>query len=474
MDSATILLVLALVVGLYVAWNIGANDVSNAMGTSVGSGAISLRQAILIAAIMEFCGAFFFGSHVSDTVQRGIVNPDIFADTPMLLVYGMISALIAAGVWLQLATYFGLPVSTTHTIVGAIVGFGAVVGGTDAVYWDKVGHIILSWVISPLSGGILGFTVFTILRRKVFYSSDPVGAARKLVPALAFVIVTIFVMVMTIKGSKNIKGDFSLWQASFVSLAAALTATSIITVLVRRIHAATLPRWRKSFIDDKTLAALDKARKHLRRAEVSSHGDLSFKVALALEEVESISHDAKHAADVSAGSSEFRAVEKMFVYLQIITACFMAFAHGANDVANAIGPLSASVAVLQTGIVSVKSTVPPWILAIGGGGIIIGLATWGWRVIETIGRKITALTPSRGFSADFSAATTVVVASSLGLPISTTHTLVGALLGVGLARGIGAINLSTIRDIVSTWLLTLPAGAAIAVGVFYALRAIFG
>jgi len=473
MDSATLLLVLTLVVGLYVAWNIGANDVSNAMGTSVGSGAVSLRQAIIIAAILEFCGAFFFGSHVSDTIQKGIVNPDLFIQDPMIFVYGMISSLIAAGIWLQLATYFGWPVSTTHSIVGAVVGFGAAIGGIEAVYWNKVFHIIMSWIISPLMGGAIAFFIFTILRKKIFYSSNPLHAAQTLMPLLVFVLITTLTMALLTKGLKNLYLELSFFQTLTLSALVGLFGGLIIKFIIRNIQPSHAPTMERSFIDDKTITALEKAKKHLQRAQAFAQGDLSFKVSLALEEVESISQDALQTAKAASRTSEYRAVEKIFGYLQIITACFMAFAHGANDVANAIGPLSASIAVLKTGIISVKTTAPTWILALGGGGIILGLATWGWRVIETIGRKITELTPSRGFAAEFGATTTVVIASALGLPISTTHTLVGAVFGVGMARGIGTLNLVTIRDIISSWLFTLPAGACIAIIVFHLLRLIF-
>ncbi|SCC89999.1 Inorganic phosphate transporter 2-1, chloroplastic [Chlamydiales bacterium SCGC AG-110-P3] len=473
MSVDSILIVIALICGLYMAWNIGANDVSNAMGTSVGSGALTLRQAILIAGVLEFCGAYFFGSHVSDTVQRGIVNPDLFLDSPRLLAYGMIASLMASGVWLQLATYYGWPVSTTHTIIGALIGFGAAIGGVDAVYWTKVGYISLSWVISPLMGGILSFIIFSLLRRRIFYQPNPAQAAKRLTPWMAFILITVLVGTLLSKGLKNIDLELSNIESLTMALSAGVIAAIIAKIAVNRIVVEDTTFEKHPPVDPKARIALEKAKKHLLRAQEASSNEMRRRIEKTVHRVDAISGMSRPVPD-GPNSTEYQTVERIFGYLQIVTACFMAFAHGANDVANAIGPLSAAVAVLSTGIVSVKASIPAWILALGGAGIIVGLATWGWRVIETIGRKITELTPSRGFSAEFGAATTIVIASSLGMPVSTTHTLVGAVLGVGMARGIGALNLNTIRDIVSSWILTIPAGAIIAIGCFHCLRFVFG
>ena len=473
MSVETVLIAIALTVGLYMAWNIGANDVSNAMGTSVGSGALTLRQAILIAAVLEFCGAFFFGSHVSDTVQRGIVDPDFFLDNPRVLAYGMIASLIAAGVWLQLATYYGWPVSTTHTIIGALIGFGAAVGGAEAVHWGKVGFISLSWVISPLMGGLLSFVIFSFLRRKIFYQAHPVQAAKKVTPWLAFVLISVLAGILLVKGLKNIDLELSTLETLALSMGAGAVVAVIAKVAVSRIVVDTVPHAERPPVDPKARIALEKAKKHLMKAQEASSEEMRRRIEKTVNRVDAISAMSRPPTD-GPSNVQYQAVERIFGYLQIVTACFMAFAHGANDVANAIGPLSAAVAVLSTGIVSVKATIPSWILAMGGAGIIVGLATWGWRVIETIGKKITELTPSRGFSAEFGAATTIVIASGFGMPVSTTHTLVGAVLGVGMARGIGALNLNTIRDIVSSWVLTIPAGAIIAVVFFHILKFVFG
>lgn len=402
MDS---ILIISLVFGFYAAWNIGANDVSNAMGTSVGSRALTITQAVLIAAFFEFLGAVLFGSHVTETLQKGIINPAAFSHEPLLLVKGMLSALLATGIWLQLATYFGLPVSTTHAIVGAIVGFGTVVGGTNAIYWEKVVSIGASWVLSPLFGAVIGFVIFYFLRKKIFYSIAPLDATKRALPWLTASMAIVLALVVLPVGS-------SLLSPLHISCYALISALSA-HVLCRYIKAP----------------------------------------ATVLGSVGAV--------------SDFGSVERIFAILQISSACLMAFSHGANDVANAIGPLAAIVSIIETGSTSFEPTVPPWILTVGGVGIVIGLATWGWRVIETIGTKITELTPSRGFAAEFAAAFTVLMASRLGFPVSTTHTLVGAVLGVGLAGGINSLNIRMIRDIFLAWIVTIPAGAGLSVLCYY-------
>lgn len=416
------LFILILVSGFYMAWNIGANDVANAMGTSVGSGALTLRQAIMIAAVLEFCGAYFFGSHVSETMQSGIINPEYFKDEPRTLLLGMLSALIGTGVWLQIASYFGWPVSTTHSIVGAIVGFGALIGGVDSVYWSNVFYIASSWVISPLLGGLISYNIFQVIRTKIFYASHPLDAAKKLMPFLVF---GVFVL-LTLLFLFNSLGNLEL-EIGFLESAGACLVIGLIAALLTKVG---IGYW-------------------LKETQASP-----------LHEIDNTKAD-------------FAIIETMFGWLQILSACLMAFAHGANDVANAIGPLSAAMHILQTGSVALESAVPSWALGLGGVGIVIGLATWGWRVIETIGKKITELTPTRGFAAEISAAATIMIASRLGMPISTTHTLVGAVIGVGLARGIEALNIGMTRDIIASWIITIPAGALTAVGVYKILAMIF-
>lgn len=471
MDTA--LLIMILVTGFYMAWNIGANDVANAMGTSVGSGALTLRRAVILAAILEFSGAFFFGSHVSKTMQSGIVNADIFASHPRILVYGMLAALASAGIWLQIASYFGWPVSTTHSIVGAIVGFGAVVGGIEAIYWNQVGFIVSSWILSPLLGGVLGYYIFSIIRKKIFYALNPVEAARRLTPFLVFIVVFVLALVLVFEGLRNLNLELSVMQKGFLTLSLGLLGAVISYFLVQRISPSTKEIPVPIYEADVTYS-LERARKHLQKVAAATTGELKYHVGLLEEEVKGLEQSVQQKQQSHISQSEYLKVEKIFGYLQIMSACMMAFAHGANDVANAIGPLSAAVAILTTGLFAVDAPVPTWALALGGVGIVIGLATWGWRVIETIGKKITELTPSRGFAAEFGAATTIVLASRLGMPISTTHTLVGAVLGVGFARGLEAVNLTTTRDILISWIVTVPLGALLAIILFYPIRAIFG
>lgn len=469
MSVELILLILVLLAGLYMSWNIGANDVANAMGTSVGSGALTLRKAVAIAAVFEFCGAFFFGSHVSSTIQSGIVDSEIFASNPRVLVYGMLSSLIAAGAWLQLASYFGWPVSATHSIVGALIGFGLVVGGVDAIYWTSVYSIVSSWIVSPLLGGIISYGIFNLLRKKIFYSSNPLLAATKLTPWLVFLLTIVLFLVSG--GFQNFNLDLSLLQEIALSLLIAFLASSISYISLRKFLPQEIHILTPASFSPELLAEMEKAKKLLQRVKSASSGELRFHLNDVVQEIDGI---VKKQSEKHDAQSEYSGVEKIFGYLQIVTACLMAFAHGANDVANAIGPLSASATILLSGKIPTETYVPTWALALGGIGIVAGLATWGWRVIETIGKKITELTPTRGFAAEFGAATTILLASRIGLPISTTHTLVGAVIGVGFARGIEALDLRTMREILISWIVTVPAGAIFAVAIFYLIAGIFG
>jgi len=469
MSVALILLILAIVFGVYVAWNIGANDVANAVGTSVGSGALTLKQAVLIAAIFEFCGAFFLGSNVSATLESGIVNPQLFSGNMNDYIFGMLASLLAAGVWLQIASYFGWPVSTTHSIVGAVLGFGFVLGGFEAIFWGEIGSIAMSWVASPFLGGALSYLIFMIIRTKILYDVNPISAAKKVTPYLVFAIFAVLTLIILFNGLSNLDLHLSFFEVLLLAAAIGGISAYISHCLVRRIKAPTLPvRMHSSQVE----ISLKKAQKHLLRVEAAASGKLLNRVHELLADVDTLTKEVEVPEEKQY--SEFEIVEKIFIYLQIIVACFMAFAHGSNDVANAIGPLAAVVNILYGKAAFLQGkNISFWLLLLGGIGIVAGLATWGWRVIETVGKKITELTPSRGFSAGFGAATTIVLASKLGLPISTTHVLVGAVLGVGFARGIGAINLNTIRDIVISWVVTVPAGAILSVLFFCALRAIF-
>jgi inorganic phosphate transporter, PiT family len=416
-DPTTVLLIIAGISGLYMAWAIGANDVANAMGTSVGSGALTLKQAVLVAAIFEFAGAVIAGSSVTKTVRKGIIDPMVFEATPEILAFGMISALLAAAVWLSIASKFGWPVSTTHSIVGAIVGFAVVAAGFSAVEWAKVGKIVASWVTSPLLAGTTAFFGFTLLRKYVISVEDPLERTRKVAPFLVFGTTAIIALVTMWKGLKHLKLDLGPWQTTGLALGFSVLAAVASIFLIRRIP------------------------------DEPVEGEEDFR---------------------------YKRVERIFAILQIYTACAVAFAHGSNDVANSIGPMASAVTTLREGAVATKAAVPLWMLLAGGCGIVVGLGTYGYKVMETIGTRITHLTPSRGYVAEFAAAATIVVASRFGLPISTTHTLVGAVLGVGLARGVAATNMGMVGQIALSWVVTLPAGAALAIIFFFALKFTFG
>jgi len=417
MEYGYILLIIGCVCGFFMAWGIGANDVANAMGTSVGARALTLWQAVLVACVFEFAGAYLAGGEVTSTIRKDIIDVGVMSDNPELLVYGMIASLLAAGIWLLIASYFGWPVSTTHSIVGAIVGFAAVGIGVDAVAWGKVGSIVASWVVSPVMAGTVSFLLFTSVKRLILQTSDPFMNAKRYVPFYMFLAGFVVSMVTFLKGLKHVGLSFTASESIAWSLVFALVISLLGTLMLQRI---------------------DNTKKEKNGAM-------------------------------------FDGVERIFAVLMVFTACAMAFAHGSNDVANAIGPLAAIVSVVQSGgEIASKSILPPWVLLIGASGIVIGLGTLGYRVMMTVGRAITELTPSRGFAAELAAAGTVVVASGTGLPISTTHTLVGAVLGVGLARGIGAINLGVVGKIILSWIVTLPVGAGLSILFFFALKGAFG
>ena len=417
MEYGYILLIIGCVCGFFMAWGIGANDVANAMGTSVGARALTLWQAVLVACVFEFAGAYLAGGEVTSTIRKGIIDAGVMSDSPELLVYGMIASLLAAGIWLLIASYFGWPVSTTHSIVGAIVGFAAVGIGFDAVKWGQVGSIVASWIVSPVMAGTISFLLFTSVKRLILQTSDPFMSAKRYVPFYMFLAGFVVSMVTFLKGLKHVGLSFTASESIAWSLVFALIISLLGTLMLQRI---------------------DNTRKEKNGAM-------------------------------------FNGVERVFAVLMVFTACAMAFAHGSNDVANAIGPLAAIVSVVQSGgEITSQSMLPPWVLLIGASGIVIGLGTLGYRVMMTVGRAITELTPSRGFAAELAAAGTVVIASGTGLPISTTHTLVGAVLGVGLARGIGAINLGVVGKIILSWIVTLPVGAGLSILFFFVLKGAFG
>ena len=403
MDLDTFLLSFAVIACIYMACNIGANDVANAMGTSVGSKALTFKQAIMIAAVAEFVGAFFVGGSVSDTIRKGMLDPTVFEGAPYHLVYGMISALLAAALWLHIASYLGWPVSTTHSIVGGVVGFGVIAGGMDVINWGKVGQVVLSWVVSPVMGGLVAFLVFKFISKNVFSKRTPLAYAKNLLPYMVFVVFVILTNAMVYKGLKNLHLDLSFINSLVISLLVGSLAFVVTKFLAKKIP-------------------------------YNASWDLQ---------------------------KQFHETENVFKYLQILTAFYVAFAHGSNDVANAVGPLAAVVAILKDGHVHMKVVMPPWILGLGGGFIVFGLLIWGAKVMATVGEKITELTPSRGFAATFGAATVVLICSKMGLPISTTHTLVGSVIGVGLARGLASLNFDIIKMIAISWISTIPFTAII-------------
>lgn len=408
---------LAALFGLYMTWGIGANDVANAMGTSVGSKAITVKQAILIAAIFEFGGVIIAGGQVTETVRKGIIDPTPIIDSPELLIFGMLSSLLAAGLWLMIASAKGWPVSTTHSIIGALVGFAVVGIGPDAVHWNKVWLIVGSWIISPLIGGSIAYLLMISIRNLILDTDNPFENAKKWGPVYLFMVGFLIALVTLFKGLKHLNIELTTGMSFVWSAVIGLLVALLGWLFIRKKE------------NDPTVEK----------------------------------------------TSQFAGVEKVFAPMQVFTACAMAFAHGSNDVANGIGPMSAVVSIVQTGgEVAQKAELPLWILAVGGIGILVGLSTMGYRVMKTIGKKITELTPTRGFSAELAAAATVVLASRTGIPVSTTHILVGAVLGVGLTRGIAALDLRIIGKILLSWVVTLPIGALLSMFFYFTLKGIFG
>ncbi|HUX06309.1 MAG TPA: inorganic phosphate transporter [Acidobacteriota bacterium] len=477
-----ILLALASAFGLYMAWSIGANDVANAMGTSVGSGALTLRKAVLIAAILEFSGAFLVGGHVTETFRKGILDLNAIPEVRLLML-GMLAALLASAIWLQIATYFGWPVSTTHSIVGAIVGFGIIVAGVGAVRWDGVLSIVSSWLLSPVVSGAAALVLFLLVRKLIFEAPNPVNAMRRLAPILIFLVFFVLSLVIALKGLKNLSLDLGFVEAMLIALVISSVAAFIGNEMIGRMRAPDAPNAKEeeqaAHVQQakNALPAIVRALKHLRSAQDKAPDFLSRDLEESLEVLQSAQYELEGISEhrlPAFHEKSYLFVERVFKHLQILSACAVAFAHGANDVANAIGPLAAVWEIATTGVLSPVVPVSPLLLALGGFGIVVGLATWGWRIIETLGKKITELTPTRGFSAEFGAACTILVASRLGMPISTTHCLVGAVMGVGIARGISSLNLRILLRIFFSWILTIPIAAFLASIIYFALRAILG
>ncbi|XP_068652327.1 inorganic phosphate transporter 2-1, chloroplastic-like [Aristolochia californica] len=431
-----ILCYVTLLFGFYMAWNIGANDVANAMGTSVGSGALTIRQAVLTAAVLEFSGALLMGTHVTSTMQKGILVSNVFQGKDSLLFAGLLSSLAAAGTWLQVASYYGWPVSTTHCIVGAMVGFGLIHGGIGAVFWSSLARVISSWVISPAIGAAVSFLVYKGIRRFVYSAPNPGQAAAAAAPIAVFI------------------------GVSGISFAAFPLSKILPIALLQSLACGTAGAFIVSRVINKQL------------------GDLLTSETEKPEPKDSPSTPPKSIgllADFAGPTgTQLKIVYGVFGYMQVLSACFMSFAHGGNDVSNAIGPLAAALSILQGSSWGGEIVIPTDVLAWGGFGIVAGLTMWGYRVIATIGKKITELTPTRGFAAEFAAASVVMVASKLGLPISATHTLVGAVMGVGFARGLNSVRTETVKEIVASWVVTIPVGAFLAALYTFILTKLLG
>jgi PiT family inorganic phosphate transporter len=409
--DASFILIAAVLIGLYSAINIGANDVANSMATSVASGALTIKGAVFTAAVCNVLGAVLVGSHVANTIRKGLVDPLQFSDRPVLFAFGMLAAVLGSALWVNIATYFKLPVSTTHSIIGGVVGFGLVSVGFAGIKWKVVLFVVLSWIISPVFGAIIAFVIFSIIKKLILSSPVPIEQTKKIGPFFVGTVVFILSLSVIFKGPENLHLDLPFTEALFVSLCIGAGGFFLGSFLLRRYK--------------------------------------------------------------ERDTDPYYQVEKMANPLQILSAGFQAFSQGANDVANAIGPVAAIWAIVKTQKVEMTVSIPIELLLIGGAGLAFGVYTWGHRVMETVGRKITSITPTRGFSAGFGTATTVLLCSRLSMPVSTTHVAVGNIIGVGLARGISAINLDVIKKIISAWLISLPAAGLFTVAIYFILTILF-
>lgn len=406
MTYAFLLLFFGTILCFFMNFGVGANDLANVMSTTMGSKAISVRQAIIIAIIFEFAGAFLGGVEVTETMRDGIINTSQLATQPNILILGMLSLLLACTIWMNLASYIGVPVSITNALVGSMVGFGALVLGPAAIHWEQVWRIALSWLISPLLAGISAYFLFTSIQMSIFAKSNPLFYAKRYISFYLMLIGVVLSFITVFKGLRHFDIKLGLTGSLLVTLVTSICITIVGLIFIKRIP---------------------------EKNRISRH-------------------------------ERFIQVEKYFAVLMGLTACAMVFAHGANDVALTIGPLSIIQSFVSNPTQTFSAyTYPTWIIFLGCFGVITGFLMYGRRVIETVGSSITALTPSRAFAATLAAATTVVLATSTGIPVSATQTLVGAVLGVGLARGIGALNLVVVRNIFTSWVLTLPAASLLTI-----------
>lgn len=415
MSLDLIYLGLACVVGFIMTWGVGANDLANIMSTTMGSKAITPRVAIIIAVLFEFAGAFFGSAHVTSTIRTGIINIDL-VHPEVYLIYGMLSILMAGSVWMTLASFIGMPVSITNAIVGGLVGFGAIVLGAHTIHWETVRHIALSWICSPLISGLVSYLLFVLIQKRILSRSQPQKAIKRFLPIFLIGVGSVLSIMVVLKGLEH----FNIHFAFLINCALVVLTSLLVLILGYAL---------------------------LWRIPAAQHEDLHGQLIY---------------------------TEKVFSVLMGLTACAMVFAHGSNDVAIAVGPIAAIFGIIHSGeLLNATTPIPSWIVSLGAFGVVIGFLSYGRKVIETVGSGITALTPSRAFSATLAAATTVIVSTSTGIPVSATQTLVGAVLGVGLARGIGALNLTVIRNIFTSWVVTIPATAGICIVFFFLLKEIF-
>ncbi|MDZ8096008.1 MAG: anion permease [Nostoc sp. DedQUE05] len=416
-----ITLLFVALLAFYVAWNLGANDVANAMGTSVGSKAVTLKQALIIAGVLEFTGAVLFGHEVTETLATKIANPALFAATPQIFVIGMVTVLISCGVWLQIATSRGLPVSSSHAVVGAIAGFSWVALGVNAIDWSSIGLITIGWILTPLISGAIAALFYSQIKHWILDRPNQVVQLQEWIPWLSTLLLGVFGVIVLPSLTEPLT-NFVIEQVGFT-----IPAYDI-PLLTGAIAAVglTIISWRQL-------------------------GDLGDK-----------------------GEILPNPVERLFGRFQLLSACFVAFAHGSNDVGNAIAPLAAIVYINRTGSVPTDGiTIPLWILILGGAGIVGGLAVWGKKVIATIGENIIALQPSSGFCAELATATTILIASRLGLPVSTSHALVGGVVGIGLVQNLKSIKFETLKGIAAAWLITIPVSATLSAAIFSIAQILF-
>ncbi len=429
-SSSVLELGLTAILAFYVAWNLGANDVANAMGTSVGSKAVTLRQALIIAGVLEFTGAVLFGQGVSTTLATQVTNPELFAGMPQLLILGMVSALLACGLWLQIATSQGWPVSSSHAVVGAIAGFSWVAAGVGAVDWGNIGQITVAWVLTPVVSGILAAGFYSIVKYSILAQPNPIRQLREWIPWLSATLFSVFGVIVM---------PPLLDQPVIAALPIPAHDLAIATGAVAAV-ALSLISWR-----------------HLERGRMGE-GE----------------RGREGEGEKIADTPRTNPVERLLGRFQVVSACFVAFAHGSNDVGNAIAPLAAIAYIIKTHSVPLTSfSIPLWILILGGTGLIGGLAVWGKKVIATIGENIIPLQPSSGFCAEIATATTILFASRLGLPVSTSHALVGGVVGIGLIQNWRNVRFQTLKSIALAWVITVPVAASLGAMIFFCLRLLF-